>query len=149
CKLINKDNGSSITGEGGDNIGRGGRSSIYFVDEAAHLEHSQKVDAALSENADCKIWVSTPNGLGNAFYRKRFSGHHPVFTFNWHQDPRKNQAWYDWRKKTMDPVVFAQEVEIDYSASLAGICIPGVWVRAAVELCKKVDMDSDGPLIAA
>ena len=37
-KLLNADNGSIISGESGDNIGRGGRRSLYFLDEAAHLE---------------------------------------------------------------------------------------------------------------
>jgi len=32
------DTGSSIVGEAGDNIGRGGRTSMYIVDEAAFLE---------------------------------------------------------------------------------------------------------------
>jgi hypothetical protein len=36
-KCINPANESTITGEAGDNIGRGGRSSIYFKDEALTL----------------------------------------------------------------------------------------------------------------
>ena len=133
CKIINRDNGASISGEGGDNIGRGDRSSIYFVDEAAFLERSQRVDAALSQTSRCKIWVSTPNGQGNAFYRKRFSGNYSVFTFGWRDDPRKGEAWYEKQKRELDPVTLAQEVDIDYSASVEGIAIPAVWVRAAVE----------------
>ena len=35
--------GSNISGESGDNIGRGDRTSIYFVDEAASLEHPEEV----------------------------------------------------------------------------------------------------------
>ena len=132
CKLINNERGSSITGEGGDQIGRGGRNGIYFVDEAAFIERSQRVDAALSQNSRCKIWVSTPNGQGNAFYRKRFSGTYPVFTFRWQDDPRKGVAWYERQKRELDPVTLAQEVDIDYSASIEGICIPAKWVRAAV-----------------
>lgn len=149
CKIINKDNGATITGEGGDDIGRGDRQSMYFVDEAAFLERSQKVDAALSQTSRCKIWVSTPNGMGNAFYRKRFSGAFPVFTFNWWDDPRKGQEWYDKQKKKLDPVTLAQEVDIDYSASIEGICIPAKWVRAAVDLVKRVELPQNGPLLAA
>ena len=134
CKILNIDNGASISGEGGDDIGRGDRTSMYFVDEAAFLERSQRVDAALSQTSRCKIWVSTPNGQGNSFYRKRFSGNFPVFTFNWRDDPRKGDAWYEKQKATLDPVTLAQEVDIDYSASVEGICIPAKWVRAAVEL---------------
>ncbi len=146
CKILNKDNGSSISGEGGDDIGRGDRASMYFVDEAAFLERSQRVDAALSQTSRCKIWVSTPNGQGNAFYRKRFSGNYEVFTFNWRDDPRKGDEWYAKQKRDLDPVTLAQEVDIDYSASVEGICIPAKWVRAAVGF---QGASSNGELLAA
>lgn len=146
CKILNGDNGASISGEGGDDIGRGDRCTMYFVDEAAFLERSQRVDAALSQTSRCKIWVSTPNGQGNSFYRKRFSGNFPVFTFRWQDDPRKDDAWYQKQKATLDPVTLAQEVDIDYSASIEGICIPAKWVRAAVNL---KGLPENGPLRAA
>lgn len=134
CRLVNPENGSVISGEAGDNIGRGGRNSLYFVDEAAFIERSERVDAALSANADCKIHVSTPNGQGNAFYRKRFSGEYPVFTFRWQDDPRKTPEWYALQVKKLDPVAVAQEIDIDYTASLEGVIIPAKWIQAAVGL---------------
>lgn len=133
-KIINPANGASIIGEGGDNIGRGGRTTVYFLDEAAFIARPKKVDAALSQNSRCKIYVSTPNGLGNPFAQKRHSGKFDVFTFRWWQDPRKDAAWYQKQKDTLDPVVLAQEVDIDYAASMEGICIPAKWVQAAVGL---------------
>lgn len=134
CKLINPSNGSAITGEGGDEIGRGGRASVYVVDEAAFLEHPQKVEASLSQTARCKLWVSTPNGMGNTFYKKRFSGNVSVFTFRWQDDPRKGPEWYAKQKRDLDPIVLAQEVDIDYAASIEGICIPAKYVQAAIDL---------------
>lgn len=130
-KLINPENGSTITGEGGDNIGRGGRSSIYFLDEAAHIAHPQAVDAALDDNSDCKISISTPNGTGNTFYKKRMSGKFAVFTFHWKDHPCKTPEWYEEQKRLRDPQNLAQEIDIDYEASLEGITIPSAWVRAA------------------
>jgi phage terminase large subunit len=47
-RIIFPDTGSAMTGEAGDNIGRGDRTTIYFVDESAHLERPQLVDASLS-----------------------------------------------------------------------------------------------------
>ena len=47
-RILNPANGASITGEGGDEMGRGGRSSVYVVDEAAFLEHPDQVEAAIS-----------------------------------------------------------------------------------------------------
>lgn len=44
-KIINPDNGSVITGESGDNIGRGGRTTVYFKDESAHYERPELIEA--------------------------------------------------------------------------------------------------------
>ena len=131
-KIINPENGASITGEAGDNIGRGGRNSIYFKDESAFYERPKLIEASLSQNSDCKIDVSTPNGMGNIFYQKRHAGVIDVFVFDWRQDPRKDQDWYDGQKASLDSVVLAQEVDRDYGASADGICIPAKWVTAAI-----------------
>jgi hypothetical protein len=134
AKLINPALGNTITGEGGDEIGRGDRTTLYFVDEAAYLEHPQKVDSALSATTNVRIDVSTPNGPGNSFAQKRHSGVVPVFTFHWRSDPRKTQEWYDDFKRVNGPEVTAEQLDIDYAASLEGICIPAKWVRAAINL---------------
>lgn len=134
CRLINPANGSVIIGEGGDDIGRGGRNTLYFVDEAAFLEHPDLIERSLSANTNVRIDVSTPNGIGNPFHKKRTSGIVSVFTFHWKDDDRKNQEWAAKKKAECDPITWAQEYEIDYSASVEGICIPGIWVRASVGL---------------
>lgn len=134
CKIVNPANGSMISGEAGDQIGRGGRKSRFFVDEAAFLAHPDLVDGALLANTDVRIDISTPNGAGGPFYTKRFSGKVPVFTFHWKDDPRKTEEWAVKKKSETDPVSWAREYEIDYTASLEGICVPGEWVRAAVDL---------------
>ena len=131
-KFINPENGASITGEAGDNIGRGGRSGIFIKDESAFYEHPESIDAALSQNSDVKIDVSTPNGNGNPFYKKRHGGKLPVFVFDWRDDPRKDQAWYDKQKETLEAWILAQEVDRDYNASVQGICIPAKYVQAAI-----------------
>lgn len=180
-KLINPLNGSTITGEGGDNIGRGGRSSVYFVDEAGFLDHPKKVDAALSANTNVRIDISTPNGNGNPFAQKRFSGRTPVFSMHWKDDPRKNRwqiinplgdivqegepneappetlpngylliyPWYEQLKNDCDDITIAQEYDIDYTASLEGIAIPAKWVQPAIDLCRRVALPRNGPVIAA
>lgn len=132
-KIINPDNNSTITGEAGDQIGRGGRSSIYFKDESAFYERPEKIDSALSQNSDVKIDVSTPNGPGNPFYQKRHSGKLPVFTLHWRDDPRKDEAWYKDQCNKLDEIIVAQEIDIDYHASQEGACIPAKWIKAAVE----------------
>lgn len=73
-RILNPETGSSITGEIGDNIGRGGRKGVFFKDESAHYEHAEMIEAALMSNTDCQIDISSVNGLGNVFHRKRESG---------------------------------------------------------------------------
>ena len=133
-KILNPQNGSTITGEGGDQMGRGGRKSIYFKDESAFYERPVKVEAALSMNTNVQVDVSTYNGTGNPFYQKRMSGKIPVFTFHWKDDPRKDDAWY--KKKceeySFDPVIIAQEIDINPAATMERVVIPHEWVAAAV-----------------
>lgn len=135
-KITNPDNGSTITGEAGDNIGRGGRSSIYFKDEAAFYDRPELIEAAVSQNSDVKIDVSTPNGVGNPFYQKRVSGKIPVFTFHWRDDPRKDDAWYEKQKNILDPVVLAQEIDINYHASINNAFIDSDFVEKAMNTRK-------------
>jgi len=130
-RIINPETGSAIVGEAGDNIGRGNRTSIYFKDESAFYERADAIDAALSQTSNCKIDVSTPNGNGNAFYRKRHGGKHKVFSFRWTQDPRKGREWYEKQKNDLDPVILAQEVDIDYNASVSDAWISGELVITA------------------
>ena len=145
-RMINPENGSSIMGEAGDNIGRGDRTSIYFVDEHAFIENAESVEASLSQTSNCRIYVSTPNGAGNSFYRKRHSGKFSVFVFDWKDDPRKDQAWYEKMKATLDPVVLAQEVDRDYSASVANSYIDGKKVTEAT-MRGPADVVAVGPLL--
>ena len=132
--ITNPENGAAIVGESGDNIGRGNRTSIYFKDESAFYDRPELIEAALSQTSNCKIDISTPNGNGNPFYRKRHSGKVKVFTFHWRDDPRKGPEWYAKQQNDLDPVVLAQEVDIDYNASTNDSYLPGDLVEAAQRL---------------
>ena len=89
-RLVNPQNGSTLIGEGGKNIGRGGRSSFYKIDEAAALEYPQAADEALSYNTDVQGDISTPNGA-NHFYDKKISGRVEVITVWWWKNPSKRE----------------------------------------------------------
>jgi len=145
-RILNRENGSSIIGEAGANIGRGNRTSIYFKDESAFYEQAEAIDAALSQTSNCRIDVSTPNGNGNPFYQKRHGGRIPVFTFHWRDDPRKDDDWYQKQKNDLDPVVVAQEIDIDYSASTSDSWIPGTLVESAQQLTVDA-LEPIGPLV--
>lgn len=136
--LINPQNGNVIIGEGGDNAGRGGRSTLYIVDEAAHVDRADSVNAATSANARSRGWTSSVNGNGNLFYRFAHDGDRQVFRFHWRDDPRKDDAWAAKKKRDLTPVVFAQEFDLDYGASIEGLAIPMAWVEAARELFRRM-----------
>lgn len=141
--------GSSITGEAGDNMGRGGRKTWYGVDEAAHVERPKKVDAALAATTNCRIDMSSVNGMANAFAEKRHSGKVPVFTFHWRDDPRKDDAWYAAQCEKLDPIIVAQEIDLDYSASVEGQIIPSKWVALSVDAHVKLGIKPTGARLSA
>jgi phage terminase large subunit len=143
-RLTFPETGASLTGETGDNIGRGNTTSIYFVDEAAFLDRPQLVEAALSQTTNCRIDISTPNGMGNPFAQKRHSGKIRVFTFHWRDDPRKDDAWYAKQLLELDRITVAQEIDIDYAASVEGVVIPSGWVQAAIDAHVNLGIEPNG-----
>ena len=148
-KIINPETGASITGEIGDNIGRGGRKRIYFVDEAAHLVHPDLAEASLGDNTRCRIDISSVNGPGNVFHRKRdagvlwrtgqpaIKGQTNVFAMDWRDHPAKDQAWYDQRRASALQNgllhVFEQEVNRNYYAAVQGVIINSEHLKACVD----------------
>lgn len=147
-KIINPENGSALTGEAGDQIGRGGRSSIYFKDESAFYERPKLIEASLSQNSDCKIDVTTvnPGALGGPAHRKRkrWVGTDRLFEFDWRDDPRKDDAWYEDQKTRHELDVIASEIDRNWEASVGNLVCPAAWVRAARELTLR----GSGPRLA-
>lgn len=159
-RLVNSENGSTITGEIGDNIGRGGRTGVYFVDEAAYIERPEAVDASLSENTRVRIDISSVSGPGTVFHRTRQAGvewepgkkfertRTNVFIMDYSHHPAKTRTWFNerkqfWAMKGM-PHVFAREVERNYSAAVEGVVIPSEYVDAAVDAHKILNFDDSG-----
>jgi hypothetical protein len=164
-RLVNPETDATITGEVGDNIGRGGRKSIYFKDESAHYEHPELIEAALMDNTNVQVDISSVNGLGNIFHRRREGGvdwvpgtamersRTYVFVMDWRDHPLKDQQWYAARKKksTDEGLLhkFRQEVDRDYAASLEGVIILPEWVQAAVDADQVLGLEDDGGWCAA
>jgi phage terminase large subunit len=148
-RVINPETGASITGEAGDDIGRGGRKLVYFKDESAHYEHPDSIEASLQANTEVQIDISSVNGIGNVFHRRREGGAEwtpgaplvrdrtNVFIMDWRHHPGKTQAWYDEKRAKHEAdgllKIFAQEVDRDYAASVEGTVIPAEWVRSAID----------------
>lgn len=148
-RILNPVNGASIAGESGDNIGRGGRKSIYFKDESAHYERPEKIEAALGDNTNVQIDISSVNGLGNVFHRRAQAaqtwlpdtpmerGRVRKFVFAWSDHPDKTPEWHAARKAKFRSEglehVFAQEVDRNYAASVSNTVIDIEWIEAAVD----------------
>ncbi len=148
-RMVFPETGSSITGEAGDAIGRGGRKAIYFIDESAHVEHPQMVDASLSSTTECRIDMSSVCGMANSFAERAHSGKIDRFDFGWRDDPRKDEAWYEKYKDEHDAITVAQEIDCNFSASVTGIIIPSDWVQAAVNADVKLGLSMTGKLHGA
>jgi phage terminase large subunit len=158
-KIINSSNMSSISGESGDDIGRGGRKLFYFKDESAHYVHPESIEASLSENTRVQIDISSVNGPGNVFHKAREGGSlwEPgtpmrmdcvnVLVMDWRDHPDKSATWYKAREalyKSKGLIhVFRSEVDRNYFASLSGHVIEFEWVLSAIDADKKLKLVMD------
>lgn len=162
-RIINPETNSVISGEAGDNIGRGGRNLIYFKDESAHYERPELIEAALGDNTRVQIDLSSVHGVGNPFHRKREAGEEwidgpahegvtNVFVFDWRDHPEKDERWYQKRKTKYElsglSHIFAQEVDRSYSASVVGTLIKLEWVRSAYDAHVKLGIRPSGKRVA-
>lgn len=137
--------GSSVTGEAGKNIGRGGRKSMYGVDESAHVPNPKAIDASLSANTECRIDMSSVNGMANSFAERAHNPAIPRFDFALEDDPRRDAAYWLKKRAELDPVIFASEYLRDFSASVDGIVIPALHVSAAIDAHKLLGIEPQGP----
>ncbi len=151
--------GTSIVGESGDDIGRGGRTLIYFKDESAHYERPENIEAALADNTNVQIDISSVRGTGNVFHRRREGGvewhsstgvthgRTNIFVMDWRDHPDKDEKWYNARRRKAEDDgllhIFAQEVDRNYSASVEGTILPAAWVRAAIDAHEKLANTQD------
>lgn len=156
----NPDNGAVLSGQGGKDIGRGGRRRIYFVDEAAHIENQVAVEASLSMNTRCRIDVSSVSQPGTVFHSKRMTGKDwvpgepmchdraNVFVMDLFEHPEHTRAWYDAERKRYynqgTPEVVARELDRDYMGAAEGIIIHRDWVEAAVDAHLHLGFEDDG-----
>ena len=159
-KIVNTKNGATITGEAGDNIGRGGRKMMYFKDEAAHYERPDKIEAALGDNTDVQVDISSVNGTANVFYRRAQAAEEWIpgcvlprnktrkFIMDWRSHPLKTQEWYERRreKAELEGLLreFAQEVDRDYASSVEGVIIKPEWVKASIDAHIKLKFEEGG-----
>jgi hypothetical protein len=116
--------GSLLRGEIGDNIGRGGRSTMLFLDEFAFVPRSATVMEAASQNTDSLVMGSTPCGRGNEFSRIYHDGNVRSLTYKWSLHPKKDDDWYAKKKEIMTEEQIAQELDCSFAKSQKGRVYP-------------------------
>ncbi len=117
-KLINPENGNSITGESSNaNFARGGRYKAIFMDEFAYWQNADMAYASAGQSAPCRIVVSTPHGRANKFAQLRFESPIQVETLHWRQHPLRDERWYLLQKARMTEDELARELDINYNMS--------------------------------
>jgi hypothetical protein len=121
-KLVNPANKAVLVGESSNpDYGRGGRFTATFEDEFAFFPSGgDEAFSALSQSSRSNFFISTPNGKNNRFYLLRFSNNYPVFTIHWRLHPWKDDRWYEIESSKMTVSERAQEIDLDYEASLSG-----------------------------
>ncbi|MCX5637099.1 MAG: hypothetical protein NTX52_05325, partial [Planctomycetota bacterium] len=92
--IYNIDNGSTIDGSSttGD-VARGGRRTAILLDEFASVEEGYAVLSATRDATRCRLFNSTPKGVGNAFYDMTQTDI-KVLRFHWSQHPEKKPGLY-------------------------------------------------------
>ncbi len=133
---------------------------LYLTDDfivthnSAHYERPEKIEAALGDNTNVQVDISSVNGLGNVFHRRREAGVEwqsgkpmergktQVFIIDWRHHPEKTEDWYHERRIKFESEgmqhVFAQEVDRNYSAAVLNTIINGEWIQAAIDAHLKI-----------
>jgi hypothetical protein len=135
---VSFNNGSAVIAEAGDQIGRGARFAMFVLDEAAFVERPALIDASLSAAVICRLDISSVNGSANSFFERCHTAAIPNFIFHWRDDPRKDDTWYAKQVATLDPVVVAGEIDMDWHASTRGAIIQSSDIQASIDLHLKL-----------
>lgn len=145
-RIVHPMHSGAIVGEAGDNIGRGGRTSIYFIDESAFLERPQLVEASLSATTDVRIDISTPS-VGSVF--DTWCSVAPErFIFDVSDAPWHTKEWMQGKKEEMENKglghLYRREFLRDGTAGLPGQLIDALWIEAAVGAAEKLGIKPTG-----
>jgi hypothetical protein len=129
---------TTIDGESTNrSAGRGDRRTACGYDEFAAVDKGHEVLSASASMTDCPIFISSPEGQGNAFYEQvellRPQGR--VLTVHWTEHPEKAEGlyadptarngvnpglrspWYDAECEKYHPCIIASQYDINYLGS--------------------------------
>lgn len=126
---------SNIVGSTGEEGGRSGRRSLYFIDEADMIPHAENLEAALSQVTTCRIYGSTHKSTATLFYRKYTAGFSPVFIFEYHDIPSHDEKWLAAQRSKAEAEgtlsIFRREILREVVSDNDQTLIKPEWIDAA------------------
>ena len=112
----------SITGESANtNAGTGGTYKFVFCDEFSKMDNAKTINTAIQATTGTIIYNGTPFGKFCEHYRMRtlaIKGAFPLIRLHWSLNPMYTAEWYADKTRGMLPEQIAQELEINYDASV-------------------------------
>lgn len=121
----NPANGSLLVGEAPtQNFGRSGRYTAILLDELAFWPFLGKPQwTSCSQSSNSKIVFSSVNGKRTKQYELRQSKTIELLTLHWRRHPWKDARWYESLRRSMKSHEIAQEIDMDYTASVTGLLL--------------------------
>ncbi len=146
--IENPVSGSVCDGEStNQNVARGDRRGAIMLDEFAVVEQGSRVCHATRDATNCRIFNSTPFGVGNAFYDMRQKPTMHVLTLHWSVHPLKRVGLYTTAEDGTLKILDGPGYPADYPPILDGK-IRSPWYdgecdRAtnAREIAQELDID--------
>lgn len=147
--LANRDKNNVMVGESttGD-VAAGARPTAILLDEFARVPQGTKVLASTRDATNCRIFNSTPQGTGNAFYELLQT---PIqrITLHWTLHPVKRLGLYC--PSAGEPIYYPDSVpppEMDAYGKLGGVRLRSPWYDGEVarspflqEIAQELDID--------
>lgn len=148
-RISNPVTGATIIGEGGTEVGRGGRSSVFLLDEFAKLAQPQAVEAAISGNTDSLIIITTSAGPETHAYAVRQREAVRKFSISWRDDPRKPANYREQFALRYSEAVAKRELDIDWTGDDENAFIPYAWIDAGRVMAAEAARNTgDAPAVA-
>ncbi len=124
--ILNPYTGTVIDGESTQgNVARGDRRTAILLDEFAAVEQGIGVLRSTRDATNSRIFNSTPQGTGNAYYQHRKTGVKRL-RFHWPQHPEKNIGLYGTGSNGELVIHDVDGYPIEYSPILDGK-IRSIW----------------------
>lgn len=141
----------SIVGESANqNAGTWWTYKFVFWDEFSKIQNASSINTSLQATTGCIIYNGTPFWKFNEFYKMRslaIQGKMTYIRLHWSLHPFYTKEWYEWRTKSMTQEQIAQELEINYDASVTGRVYPRfAWLPAGDCTFKRFEYDPYSPL---